>query len=172
MKKVKTLALLSALSIQSIFANDVKFDSTAIIANVSPDASERNSKDRPVEYIDSERGFDPSVMPVDVNLKFSYIGETTEAEIVVTGAIQTNSPGKLNKIWVTAPSLSKVFKVKINKGANSVVLLDLPVHTAAENFVDSRKKGQKGTAIGLTFKVLVKNNEVGSIQKVFPAHLL
>lgn len=172
MQTIKRLTLITALSAQSIFADTIKFDSTAVIANVSPDASERNSKDRPVEYIDSERGFDPSVMPVDVNLKFSFLGEETEAEIVVTGAIQTNSPGKLNKIWVTAPSLSKVFKVKLNKGANSIILLDLPAHSAAEDFVDKRKKGQKGTAIGLTFKVLIKNNEVGSIQKVFPAHLL
>lgn len=172
MKTIKNLSLILALNTTMALANVVTFDSkNAVTTSVSPD--NRNSKDpAPVEIIDTERGFDPSVMPVDVALRFNFAGEATDAEIILSGAIKTNAPGKLSEMWVAAPSLSKVYKVKIKKGQNALTLIDLPIHTAAENFIDKRKKGQKGTAIGLTIKVLVNNTEVGSIQKVYPTHLL
>ncbi|MEZ4815386.1 MAG: hypothetical protein R3A80_09320 [Bdellovibrionota bacterium] len=165
----KSSALFLFLSFHSIESQPIKVDDTkAVTAYIALDPSER-SKENPHRELITE--FDPSVFPIDVILKFNYSGEATEAQVIVSGAIQSTIPGKLGTKWVAAKKLSKIYNVNLSKGENSLMLIDLQVSKAAEDFIDDRKQKGTGKGIGLSFEILVKNSSVGVIKKTFPAHI-
>ena len=153
-------------------ANTLNFDETnPITISVAVSDAERNSQGYQIEYIDSKSGFH-NVFPVDIAVKTFNTAEETEAVFEITAHVLTPTPGKLTKQVYASKIKSQRLKGKLKKGANTTTFRMIPaIQLAAEEFIDTRPKGTKGTGIALGIRIYIKDKEVASIRKDYSAHL-